>query len=109
MLQPATEVRPFFYLLRLTAFGLIIAAVIAKNRAERAVSGAQSVRPAAPLRISLLSMNTRHTMLLFALLLAVVLILLVWPRLRLFVEVDSCLDAGRRWNHERATCEQSDP
>lgn len=32
VLQPATEVRPFFYLLRLTAFGLIIAAVIDKNR-----------------------------------------------------------------------------
>jgi hypothetical protein len=32
VLQPATEVRPFFYLLRLTAFGLIIAAVVDKNR-----------------------------------------------------------------------------
>ena len=32
ILQPATEVRPFFYLLRLTAFGLIIAAVVDKNR-----------------------------------------------------------------------------
>lgn len=32
VLQPATEVRPFFYLLRLAAFGLIIAAVVDKNR-----------------------------------------------------------------------------
>ena len=32
VLEPATEVRPFFYLLRLTAFGLIIAAVVDKNR-----------------------------------------------------------------------------
>jgi len=32
VLQPASEVRPFFYMLRLTAFLLIIAAVIDKNR-----------------------------------------------------------------------------
>lgn len=32
ILQPATEVRPFFYMLRLAAFGLIIAAVVDKNR-----------------------------------------------------------------------------
>ena len=32
VLDPATEVRPFFYILRLAAFGLIIAAVVDKNR-----------------------------------------------------------------------------
>jgi hypothetical protein len=32
MLEPAAEVRPFFYMLRLAAFGLIIAAVVDKNR-----------------------------------------------------------------------------
>ena len=32
VLDPATEVRPFFYMLRLAAFGLIIAAVVDKNR-----------------------------------------------------------------------------
>lgn len=32
ILQPATEVRPFFYMLRLAAFGLIIVAVVDKNR-----------------------------------------------------------------------------
>jgi hypothetical protein len=32
VLEPATEVRPFFYMLRLAAFGLIIAAVVDKNR-----------------------------------------------------------------------------
>ena len=31
-MHPSTESRPFFYILRLTAFGLIILAVIDKNR-----------------------------------------------------------------------------
>ena len=35
VLQPSTESRPFFYLLRLAAFGLIITAVIDKNRPAR--------------------------------------------------------------------------
>ena len=35
LLQPPSESRPFFYLLRLAAFGLIIAAVIDKNRPRR--------------------------------------------------------------------------
>jgi hypothetical protein len=32
VLHPSTESRPFFYLLRLAAFGMIIVAVIDKNR-----------------------------------------------------------------------------
>lgn len=32
VLHPSTERRPFFYLLRLAAFGLIILAVVDKNR-----------------------------------------------------------------------------
>jgi hypothetical protein len=32
VLHPSSETRPFFYLLRLVAFGLIIVAVIDKNR-----------------------------------------------------------------------------
>lgn len=35
LLQPPSESRPFFYLLRLAAFGLIIAAVVDKNRPKR--------------------------------------------------------------------------
>lgn len=35
ILHPTVESRPFFYLLRLAAFGLIIVAVIDKNRPRR--------------------------------------------------------------------------
>jgi hypothetical protein len=35
MLHPSSETRPFFYLLRLAAFTLIIAAVVDKNRPRR--------------------------------------------------------------------------
>lgn len=35
ILDPTAETRPFFYLLRLAAFGLIIAAVWDKNRPAR--------------------------------------------------------------------------
>jgi hypothetical protein len=35
VLHPSSESRPFFYLLRLAAFGLIILAVVDKNRPHR--------------------------------------------------------------------------
>jgi hypothetical protein len=35
VLHPSNESRPFFYLLRLAAFGLIILAVVDKNRPHR--------------------------------------------------------------------------
>jgi hypothetical protein len=35
VLHPSSETRPFFYLLRLLAFGLIILAVIDKNRGRK--------------------------------------------------------------------------
>jgi hypothetical protein len=35
VLHPSSETRPFFYLMRLVAFGLIILAVVDKNRPRR--------------------------------------------------------------------------
>ena len=39
--------------------------------------------------------------------LALALLILAWPRLRLFFQVDSCLDSGGAWNYERSKCERS--
>jgi hypothetical protein len=43
-------------------------------------------------------MTTRRTLILLALVLTLALTVLAWPRLHLFIEVDSCLDAGGRWD-----------
>jgi hypothetical protein len=50
---------------------------------------------------------TRRRVILLIAALVLGLALLLWPRVRLFFQVDACLDAGGRWNHERAACEHS--
>lgn len=50
---------------------------------------------------------TRRTLILVVVALALGLALLLWPRVRLFFQIDACLDAGGRWNPEQAACEHS--
>lgn len=37
--------------------------------------------------------------------LALLLLVLTWPRVRLFFQVDSCLDSGGAWNYQHSKCE----
>jgi hypothetical protein len=38
--------------------------------------------------------------------LALALLILSWPRVRLFFQIDSCLDSGGAWNYEQSQCER---
>lgn len=52
-------------------------------------------------------MNTRRALILLAVVTALGVLLLVWPHVRLFFQVDACLDSGGRWNHATGSCEHS--
>lgn len=51
------------------------------------------------------SVSTRRALILLAVALALGLFLWLWPQVRLFFQVDWCLDSGGRWNYEQAKCE----
>ena len=52
-------------------------------------------------------MNTRRALILLALATALAVLVLVWPNVRLFFQVDACLDSGGRWNYQTDSCEHS--